>query len=232
MPTLQNPTGIVWSEERRRDVVAVARRYGLVIVEDDTTGFLLDRPPTPLAQLAPELVWFVASTSKSVGAGLRVGYLQLPECKQLAALVERTAANVAALSWMTALLLLQASFSPVHAALKGGFVGVATLLVLLGMSVVTFGAGRKALSFGQQKINLHEAGREFEPKAERPTPGSADLCFIAQGPLQAVVEHLEACAIPILEGPVRRTGALGPILSVYFRDPDLNLIEVSTYVDA
>lgn len=103
---------------------------------------------------------------------------------------------------------------------------------VMGMSVVTFGAGRKALSFGQQKINLHEAGREFEPKAERPTPGSADLCFIAQGPLQAVVDHLQARAIPILEGPVRRTGALGPILSVYFRDPDLNLIEVSTYVDA
>ena len=103
---------------------------------------------------------------------------------------------------------------------------------VVGMSVVTFGAGRKALSFGQQKINLHEAGREFEPKAERPTPGSADLCFIAQGPLQAVVDHLQARAIPILEGPVRRTGALGPILSVYFRDPDLNLIEVSTYVDA
>lgn len=103
---------------------------------------------------------------------------------------------------------------------------------VMGMSVVTFGAGRKALSFGRQKINLHEAGREFEPKAERPTPGSADLCFIAEGPLQAVVEHLEARAVPILEGPVRRTGALGPILSVYFRDPDLNLIEVSTYVDA
>jgi catechol 2,3-dioxygenase-like lactoylglutathione lyase family enzyme len=100
---------------------------------------------------------------------------------------------------------------------------------VLGMEVVTFGAGRKALAFGQQKFNLHEAGREFEPKADRPTPGSADLCLIAQGDLDTVIAHLKACAVPILEGPVQRTGALGPIRSVYFRDPDLNLIEVSTY---
>ncbi len=100
---------------------------------------------------------------------------------------------------------------------------------VLGMEVVTFAGGRKALAFGQQKFNLHEAGREFEPKAERPTPGSADLCLIAQGPLGAVIDHLGACGVPILEGPVKRTGALGPITSVYFRDPDLNLIEVSTY---
>lgn len=103
---------------------------------------------------------------------------------------------------------------------------------VMGMSVVTFGAGRKALAFGQQKINLHEAGREFEPKAERPTPGSADLCFIADGRLDDVIAHLNAHEVPIAEGPVQRTGALGPIRSVYFRDPDLNLIEVSTYVDA
>lgn len=100
---------------------------------------------------------------------------------------------------------------------------------VLGMEVVTFGEGRKALAFGHQKFNLHEAGREFEPKAERPTPGSADLCLIAQGPLDAVIAHLAACDVAILEGPVRRTGALGPITSVYFRDPDANLIEVSTY---
>jgi len=103
---------------------------------------------------------------------------------------------------------------------------------VLGMEVVTFGAGRKALAFGQQKFNLHEAGREFEPKADRPTPGSADLCLITDGALADVVEHLHACGITILEGPVQRTGALGPITSVYFRDPDQNLIEVSTYAAA
>ena len=100
---------------------------------------------------------------------------------------------------------------------------------VLGMEVVTFGAGRKALAFGQQKFNLHEAGREFEPKADRPTPGSADLCLIADDSLAEVIDHLRACGVPILEGPVQRTGALGPITSVYFRDPDQNLIEVSTY---
>jgi catechol 2,3-dioxygenase-like lactoylglutathione lyase family enzyme len=100
------------------------------------------------------------------------------------------------------------------------------------MQVVTFGAGRKALAFGRQKFNLHEAGREFEPKADRPTPGSADLCLIADGALADVIDHLRACDVPILEGPVQRTGALGPITSVYFRDPDHNLIEVSTYNSA
>jgi catechol 2,3-dioxygenase-like lactoylglutathione lyase family enzyme len=100
---------------------------------------------------------------------------------------------------------------------------------VLGMQVVTFGAGRKALAFGRQKFNLHEAGREFEPKADRPTPGSADLCLIADGALADVIDHLRACDVSILEGPVQRTGALGPITSVYFRDPDRNLIEVSTY---
>ena len=100
---------------------------------------------------------------------------------------------------------------------------------VLGMQVVTFGAGRTALAFGQQKFNLHEAGREFEPKADRPTPGSADLCLIADRALTDVIDHLRACGVAILEGPVARTGALGPITSVYFRDPDRNLIEVSTY---
>lgn len=100
---------------------------------------------------------------------------------------------------------------------------------VLGMSVVTFGAGRKALAFGSQKINLHLAGREFEPKADRPTPGSVDLCLIARAPLTEVIAHLHACDVPIIEGPVPRTGATGPMQSVYFRDPDRNLIEVSNY---
>jgi len=98
---------------------------------------------------------------------------------------------------------------------------------VLGMQPVTFGEGRKALAFGRQKINLHQAGREFEPKAERPTPGSADLCFIVATPLEAVIAHLEQQGVAILEGPVQRTGAIGPIRSVYLRDPDLNLIELS-----
>ena len=100
---------------------------------------------------------------------------------------------------------------------------------VLGMEAVTFGAGRTALAFGRSKINLHRAGHEFEPKALRPTPGSADLCLIAAGPLEQVIEDLAAHGIPVEEGPVERTGATGPILSVYFRDPDQNLIEVSTY---
>lgn len=99
----------------------------------------------------------------------------------------------------------------------------------LGMRVVTFGGGRKALAFGAQKINLHVAGREFEPKAAHPTPGSIDLCLITTGTLDAVVTHLGSCGVPIIEGPIVKTGATGPIRSVYFRDPDANLIEVSTY---
>jgi catechol 2,3-dioxygenase-like lactoylglutathione lyase family enzyme len=100
---------------------------------------------------------------------------------------------------------------------------------VLGMRPVTFGGGRRALHFGQQKINLHEAGRERDPKADRPTPGSGDLCFVTDVPIGEVVRHLQACGIAILEGPVTRTGALGAIVSVYFRDPDANLLEVSNY---
>ena len=101
---------------------------------------------------------------------------------------------------------------------------------VLGMRVETFAQGRKALAFGRQKFNLHEAGREFEPKADRPTPGSMDLCLITDTPLDAVIEHLRRCDVTIIDGPVARTGATGPIRSVYFRDPDANLIEVANYV--
>ena len=103
---------------------------------------------------------------------------------------------------------------------------------VLGMRVVTFAGGRKALAFGRQKINLHQAGREFEPKADVPTPGSADFCLITTTPLDEVATNLAACGVPILEGPVARTGATGPIRSLYFRDPDRNLVEVSTYDEA
>ena len=103
---------------------------------------------------------------------------------------------------------------------------------ILGMEVVTFGEGRKALRFGQQKINLHEYGNEFEPKAQNPLPGSADLCFITKQPLEEVIYHLSQWKVTVLEGPVNRTGATSQIISVYFRDPDLNLIEVSNYLEA
>lgn len=101
----------------------------------------------------------------------------------------------------------------------------------LGMRRVAFGNGRLALVFGQQKINLHQAGKEIDPKAWRPIPGSADLCFITSSPLADVIASLHQSSVDILDGPVPRTGALGPIQSVYFRDPDLNLIEISTYTD-
>ncbi|HEY0837257.1 MAG TPA: VOC family protein [Azospirillum sp.] len=101
---------------------------------------------------------------------------------------------------------------------------------VLGMELVTFGAqGRKALSFGAQKINLHVAGKEFEPKARTPLPGSADVCFITTTPIAEVQAHLAAHGVAVEEGPVPRTGATGPITSVYLRDPDGNLIEISNY---
>jgi catechol 2,3-dioxygenase-like lactoylglutathione lyase family enzyme len=98
---------------------------------------------------------------------------------------------------------------------------------VLGMALETFGEGRKAFRFGRQKINLHVKGREFEPKAQVPMPGALDLCFIAGVPLDAVVARLAEKQVPILEGPVMRTGAVSRIRSVYVRDPDLNLIEIS-----
>jgi catechol 2,3-dioxygenase-like lactoylglutathione lyase family enzyme len=101
---------------------------------------------------------------------------------------------------------------------------------VLGMEEVTFGNGRKALTFGAQKINLHTHGHEFEPKAKRPMPGSADLCLLTLQSTAHVIDHLHRHDVVIEEGPVARTGARGPIESVYFRDPDGNLIEVSHYV--
>ncbi|HXX83393.1 MAG TPA: VOC family protein [Casimicrobiaceae bacterium] len=101
---------------------------------------------------------------------------------------------------------------------------------VLGMKPVSFGNGRKALAFGRQKINLHLAGREFEPHAARPVPGSSDLCFITPAPLDAAMAHVRAQGVEIILGPVDRTGATGPMRSFYFRDPDGNLIEVSNYV--
>ncbi|UVL06334.1 MULTISPECIES: VOC family protein [Pseudomonas] len=98
---------------------------------------------------------------------------------------------------------------------------------VLGMRLQTFGAGRLAFCFGNQKINVHVRGHEFEPKAHLPVPGALDVCLIASIGLEQVVAHLEAQNWPIVEGPVQRTGATGPILSVYVRDPDLNLIEIS-----
>ena len=101
---------------------------------------------------------------------------------------------------------------------------------VLGMKLESFqtpGAQRWALKFGNQKINLHEWGKEFEPRAHVAAPGTLDLCFIAAVPLEQVIERLNKLGVPILEGPVPKTGAVSKIRSVYVRDPDLNLIEIS-----
>jgi catechol 2,3-dioxygenase-like lactoylglutathione lyase family enzyme len=100
---------------------------------------------------------------------------------------------------------------------------------VLGMEVEVFKGGRRALKFGRQKINLHQSGKEFEPKADKPTPGSSDFCLITDVSLGRVVDHVRSWGVEILEGPVARTGAMGRIESVYFRDPDSNLVEVSNY---
>jgi catechol 2,3-dioxygenase-like lactoylglutathione lyase family enzyme len=100
---------------------------------------------------------------------------------------------------------------------------------VLGMSVRAFEGGRLALKFGSQKINLHEAGQEFQPNARRALPGSADVCFVSEVALEDWLEHLAANGVDVIEGPIRRLGALGPMTSIYFRDPDGNLIEVANY---
>ena len=97
----------------------------------------------------------------------------------------------------------------------------------LGMELRAFGDGRLALHFGSQKINLHLVGREFEPKAAHPTPGAADLCFLTEQPLAEIRARLESLGVAIIEGPVARTGATGPMTSIYTRDPDGNLIEIA-----
>jgi catechol 2,3-dioxygenase-like lactoylglutathione lyase family enzyme len=101
---------------------------------------------------------------------------------------------------------------------------------VLGMTVISFGEGRKALGFGSQKINLHPAGREFEPHAGRPVAGSADFCLITSLPLDECIAHVKAQGIEILLGPVDRSGATGKLRSFYFRDPDQNLVEVSNRI--
>jgi len=100
---------------------------------------------------------------------------------------------------------------------------------VLSMDAITFN-GRKALRFGDQKINLHQRGHEFNPKAAHPTPGSADLCFITLTPIEEVIEYLAALRVHVEEGPVERAGAIGKIRSVYIRDPDHNLVEISNYL--
>ncbi len=100
---------------------------------------------------------------------------------------------------------------------------------VLGMEVVTFNRVRVALKFGDRKINLHEFGKEIEPKAIRPTPGSADFCPIARDSLSSILEHLNICGVEIIEALVSKTGATGKITSIYIRDPDQNLIEISSY---
>ena len=103
---------------------------------------------------------------------------------------------------------------------------------VLAMRRITFGANRTALAFGNQKINLHQQGSEVKPNAAAAAPGTADLCFITTLPTDDVVAHLRVCGVGIAHGPVAQTGALGPMRSVYIRDPDGNLVEIATYIQA
>lgn len=102
---------------------------------------------------------------------------------------------------------------------------------VLGMEVLSFNDGRKALRFGKQKINLHKVNDEFTPHAMKPTSGSTDICFITETPIHEVVSHLTSCNVKIVKGPVKRTGATCPLLSIYIHDPDGNLIELANRVD-
>ncbi|MDQ2717189.1 MAG: VOC family protein [Chloroflexota bacterium] len=102
---------------------------------------------------------------------------------------------------------------------------------VLGMQVVTFDDGLQALHFGKQKINLHEAGKELEPKASTPIPGSADLCLLTELPLTQVIEHMQACGVTIEVGPIRQAGARRSLVSIYIRDPDGNLVEIANELD-
>jgi catechol 2,3-dioxygenase-like lactoylglutathione lyase family enzyme len=101
---------------------------------------------------------------------------------------------------------------------------------VLGMTAETFAGGRRGLSFGSQKINLHQAGAEFEPKARVATVGSGDFCLLSEVPVAEIAKHLAAEGVEIIEGPVAKTGAAGPLISIYLRDPDGNLVEVSNVV--
>jgi catechol 2,3-dioxygenase-like lactoylglutathione lyase family enzyme len=100
---------------------------------------------------------------------------------------------------------------------------------VLGMREIVFGQGRYALSFGNNKINLHQYQAEFDPKALRPTPGSADFCLLTETPPDDILRHLADCGVPVVEGPVDRTGATGPLTSIYIRDPDGNLVEIAKH---
>ena len=106
-------------------------------------------------------------------------------------------------------------------------VSLAFYTSVLGMKKEISAQGRVALKFGMQKINLHEYGSEFNPHANKPTPGSADLCFLTTVPLNDAIAHVKRCDIEIVEGPVKRVGANGTITSFYIRDPDKNLIEIA-----